>query len=54
MRSVLCSTKLKSPVKMVVCVLWSDLPTNFSVEYRAFVVLVMSRLVVDVDDLEGP
>ena len=35
-------------------VLWSDLPTDFSVEYRAFVVLVVSRLVVDVDDLESP
>ena len=33
-------------------VLWSDFPTNFPVEYGTFVVLVVSRVVVDVDDLE--
>ena len=34
-------------------VLWSDFPTNFPVEYVTFVILVVTGVIVDVDDLES-
>ena len=34
-------------------VLWSDFPTNFPVEYGTFVVLVVSGVVANVDDLQS-
>ena len=51
-RSTWCSTKLKSPVRMVVCVMWWDFAANFLVEKGAFWFLVVAGMVVRVDDLK--
>ena len=34
--------------------LWPDFATNFPMKYGTFMAVVVSGLVVDVDDLEGP